>query len=84
MQYKLDIARDVDHDGHPDDEDCGYILNLPHGWQFADSNYSSLGWKGSAGGHSKGFDSMKDLRDEVKNNVCACDCGKCEEGIASK
>lgn len=73
MKYKLDIKRDVDYDGHPDDEDCGYILNLVYGWRFSDDSSPS---------HVKGFDSMKELRDEIKNNVSKCNCKECLEGIA--
>ena len=79
MKYKLDVAKDVEVDSKGE-----HTLRLPFGWKFTDGNYGTLGWKSTRAGvcHSKEFDSIEEVRDEVKNNVSACACGRCEEGIA--
>ena len=74
MKYPLNVKRDVDHDGHPDDEDCGYILNLIYGWKFAGDPCAS---------HVKSYDSMKDLRADLKHGVEKCDCKECIDGLAN-
>jgi hypothetical protein len=61
-QYKLSVARDVDPDG-----DTGYILNLPDGFRFYDEIV-----------HTRGFDTMRELRDAAKRDVISCDCKSCK------
>lgn len=65
-KYKLDVDRDVDPDG-----DSGWILNLPNGWRFRSEIV-----------HTRGFDTMKELRFDAKNDVVPCDCDQCKQGIA--
>ena len=71
MKYKLNIARDVDVDGQPEDgEGYGsYILNLPYGFCFDDD-----------ASHVKGFDTMADVRKSVKLEVRKCTCTECKQG----
>jgi hypothetical protein len=64
--YKLNKARDVDTD-----EPGVYILNLPKGFRF-DEHTSP-----DDRSHVMGFDSMRELRDAVKNMVIPCDCKYC-------
>jgi hypothetical protein len=66
MQYKLNIQRDVDTD-----EPGVYILNLPKGWRF--DEVSSPNDRV----HVKGYDSMKELRADIKHSVIPCDCSGC-------
>ena len=67
MNYKLNVARDVDTD-----EPGVYILNLPAGWKF--SHDSLL--------HTYAYDSMKELRADIKSSVEPCDCGECQRMLA--
>jgi hypothetical protein len=67
MKYKLDVARDVDRD-EPD----VFILNLPKGWRFDE------GSSNQNRSHVRGYDSMKELRDDIKHNVIPCDCSGCK------
>jgi hypothetical protein len=66
MQYKLNVQRDVDTD-----EPGVYILNLPKGWRF--DEVSSPNDRV----HVKGYDSMKELRADIKPSVIPCDCSGC-------
>lgn len=66
LKYKLDVKRDVDPDG-----DDGFILCLPFGWRFYDDLV-----------HVRGYDTMKELRDDVKWTVIPCDCDECTQAIA--
>jgi len=50
-----------------DPDPNGYILNLPAGYQF----------KYDTGCHVRGFDTMKELRDEVRTAVIPCSCKDC-------
>ena len=68
-KYKLDIKRDVDIDGQPSSPD-GYILNLPYGWRIYDEVC-----------HTRGFDSMKELREYASKFVVKCDCQECTENL---
>jgi hypothetical protein len=61
MKYKLNIERDVDRD-----EPGVYILNLPNGFRFDDDLV-----------HVRGFDTMAELRQAVKNDVIPCTCSGC-------
>jgi len=60
MKYKLNVKRDVDEDGS-----VGYILNLPYGFRFDED-----------GNHVKGYDSMEELKADVKF-VEPCFCTEC-------
>lgn len=66
MQYKLNIKRDVDTD-----EPGVYILNLPKGWRF--DEYSTANDRS----HVRGYDSLKELRADIKHSVVSCDCFQC-------
>jgi hypothetical protein len=66
MKYTLNIARDVDRD-----EPGVYILNLPRGFRF--DEYSTPANRS----HVRGYDSLKELRQDVKSSVIACDCATC-------
>jgi len=61
MKYKLNKERDVDCD-----EPGSYILNLPNGFRFSDDIV-----------HVRGFDTMKELREAVRNEVIPCSCESC-------
>jgi len=65
MKYKLNIARDVDVDGHHPDE-ISYILNLPNGFRFYDEIV-----------HTRGYDTMLELRQSAKSDIVKCDCINC-------
>lgn len=65
MKYQLNTARDVDVDGHHPDE-ISYILNLPNGFRFYDDLV-----------HTRGYDTMAELRLSVKNDIIRCDCKDC-------
>ena len=65
MKYKLDINRDVDPDG-----DVGFILNLPNGFRFYDDLV-----------HTRGYDTMKELKESAKRDVIVCDCKECKGEI---
>ena len=65
--YKLNVARDVDTD------DGVYILNLPNGWRF--DEISSPNDRS----HVRAYDSMRELRQEIKFNVIPCDCSGCKQ-----
>jgi len=63
-KYKLNVERDVDKasDGYATD----YILNLPDGFRFYDEVV-----------HTRGFDSMRELRKAAKEDVIECECANC-------
>ena len=54
-------SQDIDPD--PD----GFILNLPKGYTFTYDR----------GCHTRGFDTMKELREEVRTAVEKCFCNDC-------
>lgn len=60
--YKLNIARDVDTD-----EPGVFILNLPMGYRFADTPEQ---WPE----HVRGYDSMRELKSDIRGNVMKCIC----------
>lgn len=62
MNYKLNINRDVDPDG-----DTGFILNLPNGFRFYDDLV-----------HTRGYDTMKELKESAKRDVIPCNCKDCK------
>jgi hypothetical protein len=68
MKYKLNKARDVDTD-----EPGVYILNLPAGFRFDDGG----GFNPNDSLHVQGFDSMRELKDTIKNEVIECHCNEC-------
>ena len=51
-----------DVDSHPD----GYMLCLSFGYRFYDDLV-----------HTRGFDTLKELRESAKNDVIVCDCHEC-------
>jgi len=65
MKYKLNFARDVDTD-EPD----VYILNLPHGFRF-DNDPCAIE-------HVRGYDTIKDMKDDIRWWVVPCDCKGCK------
>jgi hypothetical protein len=65
MKYKLNVSRDVDTD-----EPGVYILNLPKGWKFAHDAYNLE--------HVRAYDTMKELRFDIKGWVVPCDCAGCK------
>jgi hypothetical protein len=69
MKYKLNAARDIDTD-----EPGSYILNLQRGWCFDEA--SSPNDKS----HVRGYDSMRELRDDIKHSVIPCNCSGCKLG----
>jgi hypothetical protein len=64
-KYKLDVANDVDDDGGE-----GFVLNLRYGFRFSDDIV-----------HVRGYDTMQELRESVKNDVIPCDCQDCKRGL---
>lgn len=66
MKYKLNVARDVDTD-----EPGNYILNLPFGFRFTHDPYDIS--------HVRGYDSMKELKEDIKDWVDVCDCEECKK-----
>jgi hypothetical protein len=64
-KYKLDVENDVDDDGGE-----GFVLNLRYGFRFSDDIV-----------HVRGYDTMKELRESVKNDVIPCDCEDCKRGL---
>lgn len=71
MNYKLNIGRDVDQDGYGDD--VVYILNLPNGFRFYDDLV-----------HTRGYDTMAELKLSVKNDIIPCDCKDCKIKVKPK
>ena len=67
MKYKLDKSRDVDTD-----EPGSFILNLPKGWRFDEASSPN------DRSHVRGYDSMRELRDDIKHSVIQCDCSGCK------
>ena len=65
MKYKLNVKRDVDTD-----EPGVFILNLPYGFRFEDSYEENPE-------HVRGFDTMREVREESKTNVIVCRCREC-------
>ena len=61
-KYKLNVTRDVDFD-----EDEGPILNLPRGFRFSDEVV-----------HTRGYDTLQELRQAVKDDVIPCNCQSCQ------
>lgn len=61
LKYKLNVQRDVDPDG-----DTGHILNLPDGFRFYDDMV-----------HTRGYDTMKELRRAAREDTVPCDCADC-------
>jgi hypothetical protein len=51
-----------DVDAHPD----GYMLCLPFGYRFYDDLV-----------HTRGYDTIKELRDAAKTDVIVCTCHDC-------
>lgn len=66
LKYKLNVARDVDTD-----EPGVFILNLPGGWKF---NHDPMDIC-----HTYAYDSMRELREDIKHSVEPCDCAECKQ-----
>jgi hypothetical protein len=64
MKYKLNVKRDVDLD------DDGFILNLIRGYRFSDDPSPV---------HVRGYDTMKELRQAVRDDITTCDCADCKQ-----
>lgn len=69
MKYKLNVSRDVDTD-----EPGVFILNLPGGWKFNHDLYDLC--------HTYAYDSMKELKADIKHFVVSCECAECIRMIA--
>lgn len=69
MTYKLDVQRDVDTD-----EPGVYILNLPGGFRF---NHDPCDDRL----HTWAYDSMRELRADIKDSVVPCGCAECLDMI---
>jgi hypothetical protein len=69
MKYKLNVKQDVDTD-----EPGVFILNLPGGWKFNHDPMDLL--------HTYAYDSMRELRADIKDSVETCDCDGCKAMIA--
>ena len=67
-KYKLDVKNDIDVDGYG--EDVTYVLNLQYGFRFSDEIV-----------HVRGYDSMQELKESIKNDVVTCDCQDCKQGL---
>lgn len=65
--YKLNVKRDVDTD-----EPGVFILNLPGGWRFTHDRLL----------HSYAYDSMQELRADIKGSVVRCGCTECQRMTA--
>jgi len=68
-KYKLNVARDVDTD-----EPGVYIMNTIAGWRF---NHDPFAYE-----HVRAFDSMAELRADVRDWVVPCDCPECQEALS--
>lgn len=64
MRYKLNVDRDVDVN-----EDDTLVLNLPRGFKFSHDVLEVC--------HTCGYDTMRDLRQDIKSWVVPCDCKDC-------
>ena len=66
MKYKLN-KQDIDTD-EPD----VFILSLPKGFRFDESSSPN------DRSHVRGYDTMRELRDDIKHSVIPCDCNGCK------
>ena len=71
MKYKLNVARDVDTD-----EPGVLILNLTAGWKF---NHDVMDLC-----HTFAYDTMQELREDIKHSVIPCDCAECKRMAAKQ
>ena len=69
MKYQLNTSRDVDSD-----EPGVFILNLTGGWRFNHDPMSLC--------HTYAYDSMKELRADIRTSVEPCDCDECKRMMA--
>jgi hypothetical protein len=53
-----------------DSDGDAYMLWLPFGYRFSDDLV-----------HTRGFDTMQEVRDAAKNDVISCDCDDCKKSI---
>ena len=68
-KYKLNFKRDVDTD-----EPGVLILDLPGGFKFLHDAWSIE--------HVRGFESLEEMLNDIKNWVGPCDCDECQRMIA--
>jgi len=62
-KFKLDVAKHVDYYA----EDETYMVCLPYGWRFDDDIV-----------HTRGYDTLKELKADVKTSVIPCTCVECK------
>lgn len=62
MKYKLNTKQDIDTD-----EPGSYILNLPRGFRFDNEVV-----------HTRGFDTMRELKEAARKEVIPCNCDSCK------
>jgi hypothetical protein len=67
-KYKLNFSRDVDTD-----EPGVLILNLPSGFRFYDDLV-----------HTRGYESMAELKEAVRDDIIPCDCKQCQKELEAK
>jgi hypothetical protein len=70
MTYKLNIKRDLEITPLSYDEGNEYFLWLPFGYRFSDDLV-----------HCRGYDTLAEVKQSVKNDVIECDCSECSEHI---
>ena len=68
MNFKLDVARHVDTD-----EPGVFILNLPVGFKFT---HDPMNFE-----HVRAYDTMKELRADIKMSIEKCDCAGCKHWL---
>ena len=68
-RYKLNFGRDVDTD-----EPGVYILNLPNGFRFTHDHLL----------HVYAYDSIKELKEDIKHSVVKCYCNECFVEVKGK
>ena len=68
---KLKYKLNVKRDVDPNGD--GFMLWLPFGWRFYDEIV-----------HVRGYDTMKELREDVRSGwmIVPCDCDECVKAIA--
>jgi hypothetical protein len=69
MKYKLNFARDVDTD-----EPEVFILNLPNGFRFSHDPFAIE--------HIRAYDTIKEMKEDIKSFVTVCNCIDCQKGTA--
>jgi hypothetical protein len=70
MKYPLNVKADVQAFGTD-----GFMFYLTYGWRFADDM--------GIPSHVRAFDTIKEIREEAKHGVIACNCKECIDGLAN-